>query len=47
MEPRMPTREEMLAALERRQGVEAVREWRSATAAAGGLAGRGANIALA
>lgn len=46
MEPRVPTREEMLAALERRQGVDAVRKLQAATVAVCGLGGLGSNIAI-
>ena len=46
MEPCMPTREEMLAALEKRQGAEAVRKLQAATVAVCGLGGLGSNIAI-
>ena len=46
MESRVPTREEMLAALEKRQGVEAVRKLQAATVAVCGLGGLGSNIAI-
>ena len=46
MEPCMPTREEMFAALEKRQGVEAVRKLQAATVAVCGLGGLGSNIAI-
>ena len=46
MEPRVPTREEMLTALERRQGVDAVRKLQAATVAVCGLGGLGSNIAI-
>lgn len=46
MDPCMPTREEMLAALEKRQGVEAVRKLQAATVAVCGLGGLGSNIAI-
>ena len=46
MEPRVPTREEMLAALEKRQGAEAVRKLQAATVAVCGLGGLGSNIAI-
>ena len=46
MESRVPTREEMLAALEMRQGVEAVRKLQAATVAVCGLGGLGSNIAI-
>ena len=46
MEPRVPTREEMLSALEIRQGVEAVRKLQAATVAVCGLGGLGSNIAI-
>jgi sulfur carrier protein ThiS adenylyltransferase len=42
----MPTREEMFAALEKRQGVEAVRKLQAATVAVCGLGGLGSNIAI-
>ena len=41
-----PSREEMLAALEKRQGVEAVRKLQAATVAVCGLGGLGSNIAI-
>lgn len=43
---REPTREEMLAALEKRQGAEAVRKLLAATVAVCGLGGLGSNIAI-
>ena len=46
MESRVPTREEMLAALEKRQGVDAVRKLQAATVAVCGLGGLGSNIAI-
>lgn len=46
MEPCMPTCEEMLAALEMRQGVDAVRKLQAATVAVCGLGGLGSNIAI-
>ncbi len=46
MEPCMPTREEMLAALEKRQGADAVRKLQAATVAVCGLGGLGSNIAI-
>ena len=46
MESRVPTREEMLAALKKRQGVEAVRKLQAATVAVCGLGGLGSNIAI-
>ena len=46
MDPCMPTREEMFAALEKRQGVEAVRKLQAATVAVCGLGGLGSNIAI-
>lgn len=46
MESRVPTREEMLAALEKRQGAEAVRKLQAATVAVCGLGGLGSNIAI-
>jgi sulfur carrier protein ThiS adenylyltransferase len=46
MESRVPTREEMLAALEMRQGAEAVRKLQVATVAVCGLGGLGSNIAI-
>lgn len=46
MESRVPTREEMLAALEMRQGTEAVRKLQAATVAVCGLGGLGSNIAI-
>jgi sulfur carrier protein ThiS adenylyltransferase len=46
MESRVPTREEMFAALEKRQGVEAVRKLQAATVAVCGLGGLGSNIAI-
>lgn len=46
MESRVPTREEMLAALEMRQGAEAVRKLQAATVAVCGLGGLGSNIAI-
>ncbi len=46
MEPCVPTREEMFAALEKRQGVEAVRKLQAATVAVCGLGGLGSNIAI-
>ena len=46
METRVPTREEMLAALEKRQGVEVVRKLQAATVAICGLGGLGSNIAI-
>lgn len=46
MDSRMPTREEMLAALEMRQGAEAVRKLQAATVAVCGLGGLGSNIAI-
>ena len=42
----MPSREEMLAALEKRQGVDAVRKLQAATVAVCGLGGLGSNIAI-
>lgn len=41
-----PTREEMLAALEKRQGVDAVRKLQVSTVAVCGLGGLGSNIAI-
>ena len=41
-----PSREEMLAALEMRQGVDAVRKLQAATVAVCGLGGLGSNIAI-
>ena len=41
----IPSREEMLAALEKRQGVDAVRKLQAATVAVCGLGGLGSNIA--
>ena len=46
MDPCMPTREEMFAALEKRQGVDAVRKLQAATVAVCGLGGLGSNIAI-
>ena len=46
MESRVPTREEMFAALKKRQGVEAVRKLQAATVAVCGLGGLGSNIAI-
>ena len=46
MESRVPTREEMLAALEMRQGAEAVRKLQAATVAVCGLGGLGSNISI-
>ena len=46
MDPCMPTREEMLAALEKRQGVDAARKLQAATVAVCGLGGLGSNIAI-
>ena len=46
MEPCMPTREEMFAALEMRQGAEAVCKLQAATVAVCGLGGLGSNIAI-
>ncbi|WP_295098109.1 thiamine biosynthesis protein ThiF [uncultured Fibrobacter sp.] len=46
MDSRVPTREEMLAALEMRQGAEAVRKLQAATVAVCGLGGLGSNIAI-
>ena len=46
MESRVPTREEMLAALEKRQGCDAVRKLQAATVAVCGLGGLGSNIAI-
>ena len=43
---RAPSREEMLAALEMRQGAEAVRKLQAATVAVCGLGGLGSNIAI-
>ncbi len=43
---RTPSREEMLAALEKRQGAEAVRKLLAATVAVCGLGGLGSNIAI-
>ena len=43
---RAPSREEMLAALEKRQGAEAVRKLQAATVAVCGLGGLGSNIAI-
>ena len=43
---REPSREEMLAALEMRQGVDAVRKLQAATVAVCGLGGLGSNIAI-
>jgi sulfur carrier protein ThiS adenylyltransferase len=43
---REPTREEMLTALEKRQGAEAVRKLQAATVAVCGLGGLGSNIAI-
>ena len=43
---RVPTREEMLAALEKRQGADAVRKLQAATVAVCGLGGLGSNIAI-
>ena len=43
---RAPSREEMLSALEIRQGVEAVRKLQAATVAVCGLGGLGSNIAI-
>ena len=42
----MPTREEMYAALEKRQGSEAVQKLQAATVAVCGLGGLGSNIAI-
>jgi len=42
----IPSREEMLAALEKRQGVDAVRKLQAATVAVCGLGGLGSNIAI-
>lgn len=42
----IPSREEMLAALEKRQGAEAVRKLQAATVAVCGLGGLGSNIAI-
>lgn len=41
-----PTREEMFAALEKRQGVDAVRKLQASTVAVCGLGGLGSNIAI-
>ena len=46
MESCVPTREEMLAALEKRQGVDAARKLQAATVAVCGLGGLGSNIAI-
>jgi len=46
MESRVPTREEMLAALKKRQGADAVRKLQAATVAVCGLGGLGSNIAI-
>ena len=46
METRVPTCEEMLAALEKRQGADAVRKLQAATVAVCGLGGLGSNIAI-
>lgn len=46
METRVPTREEMFAALEKRQGADAVRKLQAATVAVCGLGGLGSNIAI-
>ena len=46
METRVQTREEMLAALEMRQGAEAVCKLQAATVAVCGLGGLGSNIAI-
>lgn len=46
MESRVPTREEMFAALDKRQGVEVVRKLQAATVAICGLGGLGSNIAI-
>ena len=46
MESCVPTREEMLAALEMRQGADAVRKLQAATVAVCGLGGLGSNIAI-
>lgn len=46
MDPCMPTREEMFAALEMRQGAEAVCKLQAATVAICGLGGLGSNIAI-
>ena len=43
---REPSREEMHAALEKRQGAEAVRKLQAATVAVCGLGGLGSNIAI-
>ena len=43
---RTPSREEMLAALDKRQGKEAVRKLQAATVAVCGLGGLGSNIAI-
>ena len=42
----IPTREEMLAALEKRQGIDEVRRLQAATVAVCGLGGLGSNIAI-
>lgn len=42
----IPSREEMLAALEKRQGAEAVRKLQASTVAVCGLGGLGSNIAI-
>ena len=46
MDSRMPSREEMFAALEMRQGADAVRKLQAATVAVCGLGGLGSNIAI-
>ena len=46
MEPRKPTREEMLSALKLRQGTEAVLKLQAACVAVCGLGGLGSNIAI-
>ncbi|OWV08093.1 MULTISPECIES: thiamine biosynthesis protein ThiF [unclassified Fibrobacter] len=47
MEPRMPSREEMLSALVERQGAENVQKLQAATVAVCGLGGLGSNVAIA
>ncbi|MCQ2061695.1 MAG: thiamine biosynthesis protein ThiF [Fibrobacter sp.] len=46
MEPRMPSREEMLSALVERQGAENVQKLQAATVAVCGLGGLGSNVAI-
>lgn len=47
LEPRTPSREEMLAALVERQGAENVQKLQAATVAVCGLGGLGSNVAIA